>query len=389
MSFLKEYIYEQYKDSSNDLEKKGIYDKYMSLIWKNSSCKYNLKNKNFKYIVTISKDNEMARDMFLRYCNIEYKINESYKKFDGIGDIDYIKIHINNIYAYLFDKEVYYDKEYYICLGHAKKKYYQYIEGKIENPNIEEIENEIKEHLSKAERIKKESIDKKFNLTWAEFKKMTSIFLKRTLDNYKDQDYKQYTSYNIEEKHIVIYVCKSLDGYFRNYINSIQNKKFKRNLKEYISCDNIFNKYTPFQLTIGKHFNSCDELLEVKALNNNQLTTIQKTVIKSAEKLVEIKSEKDIIFFNDYKVPYINGMEIARQIDDSNHNVSKVIKMIYKKVDSNNIHLINCKKCGRSIIKKTNRKYCPQCSDIIKKEKVKERVKKYRCNAIKNIDKAS
>ena len=105
---------------------------------------------------------------------MEYTVCKSYynKKLDSI---DYIRIHINNIYGYLFDEDVYYAKEYYNLLFTPKKEYFKTI-NLIKNNcdfDINDVKNNIENAIKKAEEIKQKSINKKIKMKWSDYKKIS------------------------------------------------------------------------------------------------------------------------------------------------------------------------------------------------------------------------
>lgn len=178
-------------------------------------------------------------DLFKRYNNIEYKVCKSYYDSSLLESIDFIRIHINNMYTYLFNKEVYLNKKYYRLLKTPHTEYFKAIKCKDKSSlNLKLIESTIQQALKDADLVKKKSANKKFYLSWNSYQKLINGYIERIFSNYKSlEEYERDRDWNIdvmidgwnEDNFIIGYFCKSLSGYMRNYINKLKSG-------EYIQC---------------------------------------------------------------------------------------------------------------------------------------------------------
>jgi hypothetical protein len=152
------------------------------------------------------------------------------------------------MYGLLVDKDVYLPKEYYQLLLTPKREYYNTIEliknGK--NVSCEEINNKIQFSLMEAEQIKNEAQNKKINMKWYDYKNLISAYIERIFNNYIPvHEYEEKHGWEMkvnvdgwsENNYLIKYFCKSLTGYMRNYIKSL-NKEEKK-------CKNCGTKINP------------------------------------------------------------------------------------------------------------------------------------------------
>lgn len=379
--YLNEILY-KYQNSKTEKQKDKIFNKFIKQIW-NSKCKYEIIIKKYGFRINDSLlNNKYLSNFFNKYNNLEYKVCKSQFSKRDLNSIDYIKIHINNTYSYLFDKEVYYDKEYYKLLYTPKQQYFNIIKNKIniKDIDIKSLTDEIINNLIKSDRIKKKSVNKKIDLSWTEYQKLVNIYLRKCFDNYKSiEEYEDENDWETrifvdcwnEDNYIISYFNKSLTGYFRDYIKEITNfkdkYKWKRSLNKYLKVKNVTNEYTPLQLCIGRYYKTKKELLNVSDDNILKLTKRQRKLIKQIEEIINKYDEKDIILFNDYGTPYISQAFITNYINDKyKWNVITIAEVIYERINSKDNFCINC---GKKIIKKSNKtKYCSSCAKEIKKK---------------------
>ena len=241
--FLNELL-DEYKNSD---EKKKILDEFLLQLW---SSKFTFKKYSRYFTYKVNNDllgnNEELIELFNKYNKIEYKVAKSqYNK--QLSSIDYVRIHINNMYGYLTDKDVYYKKEYYKLLLTPKNEYFKAINliknGEVNEIDICEIENKIIESLNKAEKIKTECINKKHNITWHKYKKLINGFIGRIFENYIPlHEYEKEHGWDMkvtvdgwnEDNYVIKYICKSLTGYMRNYIRDLKPKEIK--IKNCVVC---------------------------------------------------------------------------------------------------------------------------------------------------------
>ncbi len=243
--FLNE-ILDEYKDS-DDIRKQEILNNFLQILWK-SKCKYKKYKKYSTYKVNSNALNHRKDliNLFDKYNRLEYIVCKSYynKKLDSI---DYIRIHINNIYGYLFDEDVYYAKEYYNLLFTPKKEYFKTI-NLIKNNcdfDINDVKNNIENAIKKAEEIKQKSINKKIKMKWSDYKKLVNSFIEKIFNNYMTiEEYEEKYGWDIrinidgwsEDNYIIKYFCKSLTGYFKNYIREFRGFKYNDKIIHCIQC---------------------------------------------------------------------------------------------------------------------------------------------------------
>lgn len=220
-----------------------LIDRFLIALW-DSKFKFKKYKKYFKFKVdeqSLGYNQELI-DLFNKYNNISYYVCRS--KYKDIKSIDYIKIHINNTYGYLCDKDVYLKKEYYQKLIIPKKEYFKTIKA-IKNGheiNIEKIKLKIENALQDAEDIKKKSRNRKIALKQKDYNKLISGFVERIFSNYvplseyeKNHEYETdiYVDGWNEDNYIISYFCKSITGYMKTYVRQIQGIKQG---EEYIEC---------------------------------------------------------------------------------------------------------------------------------------------------------
>ena len=238
---LNEFL-DDYKESDEQQKDKLLNE------FNNRLCKSdNTYKTNKKYYTYIVKDELLQHrtdliELFNKYSIVEYSVCRSF--YDRqLTPFDYIRIHINNMYGYLTDKNVYLSKEYYQLLLIPKHEYFSTID-KLKNGELvdyEEVENRIINAFDEAEKVKQQSIEKKLNLTFKEYKMLINSYISRLFINYIPlHEYEEKHGWEMhvnvdgwsEDNYIVKYFCKSLTGYLRNYIKSLSIKD-----KKCITCD--------------------------------------------------------------------------------------------------------------------------------------------------------
>lgn len=243
--FLNE-ILDEYRDS-DEVRKKEILNNFLELLWK-SKCKYKKYKKYSTYKVNekVLNYREDLINLFNKFNKLEYTVCKSYYK-NKLDSIDYIRIHINNIYGYLFDEDVYYAKEYYNLLFTPKKEYFKII-NLIKNNcdfDINDVKNNIENAIKKAEEIKQKSINKKIKMKWSDYKKLVNSFIEKIFNNYMTiEEYEEKYGWDIrididgwsEDNYIIKYFCKSLTGYFKNYIRKFRGFKYNDKIIHCIQC---------------------------------------------------------------------------------------------------------------------------------------------------------
>lgn len=236
-------ILEEYKEADN---KDVILNRFLDNLWHSKFTLHKYK-KYYKYEINEQLlDNRIDLiELFNKYKTIEFTVCRSFYKNQILKPIDYIRIHINNMYGYLVDKDVYYNKYYYDLLLKPKKEYYKITKimksnGNLDSIDYQEVKNNIEQALSEAEIFKEQSIAKKYNIKFSQYKKLINTYIKRIFDNYipiEEYEKKHGWDANItvdgwsEDNYIIKYFCKSLTGYMRNYIKDLNSGK-------YIECVN-------------------------------------------------------------------------------------------------------------------------------------------------------
>lgn len=231
-------LLEEYKESE---DKQRILDYFITQLW---SSKYVFKKykKYYKYKIheDLLDNRQDLIDLFNKYSEIEYIVCKSFYKDKKLKPIDYIRVHINNMYGYLVDKDVYYKKKYYDLLLTPKKEYFRIIKIKKEKGNLNKVDyNEVKQNiednLQKAELIKSECIDKKHNIKFKDYKEIINSFIEKIFNNYiSAEDYEKEKGWKVkvivdgwsEDNYVIKYFCKSLTGYMRNYIRKLNSGKY-------------------------------------------------------------------------------------------------------------------------------------------------------------------
>lgn len=254
-------ILDEYKISNN---KQEIIDKFINRLW-DSEYGFKKYKKQYKYEVfnELLDNRQDLIELFNKYNVVEYTVCRSFYKKKLLQPIDYIRIRINNMYGFLFDKDVYYNKKYYNLLLTPKKEYFRLVNIKKEIGNIEcvkynEVINNINNAFDEAELIKQESINKKYNVNFINYKKLINTYIERIFNNYKSiEEYEKDHEWKLkitvdgwsEDNYVVKYFIKSLTGYMRNYIRDINNNPNK--YKECHICKILFfptnnkSKYCP------------------------------------------------------------------------------------------------------------------------------------------------
>lgn len=228
-------LLEEYKETND----KQVIDKFTDMLW---SSKYRFKKhkKYYEYKVNNEalKYNVELIKLFKQYEYIEFTFCKSYYQ-KRMSSIDYIRVHINNMYGLLVNKDVYLPKEYYQLLLTPKREYYNVIK-QIENGqtvDYHSIKGKIEISLMQAEEIKIASLEKKIDMKWSEYKSLINTYIERLFNNYiPPHDYEEEYGWEMkvsvdgwsEDNYIIKYFCKSLSGYMRNYVASLQPKERKK-----------------------------------------------------------------------------------------------------------------------------------------------------------------
>lgn len=387
MAFLTEVI-DFYQNINNEEQKMEIFNRFLKMLW-NSKCKYRKYNKHIRFNLKGGVlQNPRLCEVFEKYKDIQYPVVQSIYKNTSLESIDYIKIHINNLYAYNFDKDVYYNKDYYTLLYKAKKEYYNTLEH-IKEVDVDKLEEKLKDTYNKANEIKEKCMSKKYDVNWNDYKEYINKCLRKTFDNYisieqlqEDEVWEdKFTGANWDEdNHVISYICNCLTGCVRDYIKNISQfntkYKWKNNLKQYIKIENVLKDYSVLQLCVSKYFNNKEDLLQINNEHFYKLTRRQKEVVKFINESIYAYKEKNIILLNEFGLPRFNEVQLSKIINKPQRSLNVMLDSIYHSIRKSNEYKY-CINCGKQIKTKSNKtKYCPKCAKEMQLKKYKKYNKK-------------
>lgn len=395
-------LLEEYKLSSDSQHKQELLEKFKFELW-------NSKYKNYKYKKRIHYQvkpellaNEQLIDLFNKYNDIKYSVERSYyKDRNKISSIDYIRIHINNLYSKLFDNDTYLPKKYYENLFTTKNLYFKVIKLSKQEQNeldIELLEKQIKESIKNAKDIKEQYIkDQKCILSFKEYKKLINSYIDSLFENYKIfDDYKDSNGWDYskiattivfgEENYTISYFNKSISGYLRNYFR--KDKGIKRvldgkgNVVGMFKVDGVFEEFTILQIGISRFYENKEELIKIDDKFFRQLTPNQKELIGKLKNITEI----DDILFYENGLPYFKWLNLADKLDLPEY----IIRFAFQNINNRIVNIKNnknykyCECCGIKFKKvpKSKSVNCNQCREDIRREKVKHNVFKFRKSEI-------
>lgn len=231
-------ILEEYTETHDP----ALIEEFKQMLWE-SKLKPKKRKLSYKYKVVdslLQNDSELI-GVFDKHKKVEYFNNQNRYSYDELEYIDFIRIRVNNLYAYHFDSELYLDKEYYRLLSTAANKYYEVIGQLKQDGNIhidtKEIDEDIKRSFDLAEQVKTNSPNKKMTLTWDEYVKLVNGWIDHLFDLYKTPErYEQEHGWEYrneviftEENWVINYFNKSIKGKTLNYIRD--------SMPKYIVCD--------------------------------------------------------------------------------------------------------------------------------------------------------
>ncbi|MCL1696277.1 hypothetical protein [Lysinibacillus sp. BPa_S21] len=228
-------LLEDYQEFNED----EALDEFIRLLWSSDyGCRTYRKTYAFKLQPELLNNNDELIKIFEPYQKIKIRHVISYYN-DKPNSIDMIRIHINNMYMYLTNSEVYMSKEYFNFKIQPKKLYFKTIE-RIKNGevvNIDEIRNQLLDFEKKTEELRLRDVGKKIELPFNEYKKIINGYIFRIFNNYKSPfEYEQENGWELnvihdawhEDNYIVKYFCKSLTGYMKNYIRNNKEKEIRK-----------------------------------------------------------------------------------------------------------------------------------------------------------------
>lgn len=256
MMLLLNELLEDYQEFNED----EAYDEFVKLLWESKyGCRTYKKSYAFKLQPEKLNNNEELIELFSKYENVELRHAISYYK-DNPTSIDMIRIHVNNMYMYLTDKDVYLSKEYVNAKISPKKLYFKVIE-RIKNGediDVSTIRNELIRLDKLTEELLERDTSKKIELSFKDYKEMINGYILRIFNNYKPpHEYEEEFGWELnithdawhEDNYIIKYMCKSLTGYMMHYVRD-NNKKEKICVK----CNSLLS-----QLNRSGYCKSCYE----------------------------------------------------------------------------------------------------------------------------------
>lgn len=247
--------FNKYYYSSDNNEKVKIKDRFKKIVW--SSLPYEKMTRYFKYNVSyhnISDEDVIKLLESNKY--IEYKVLKSRYNLQSVDKVDLVKARINTNYGKYFDKDVYLKKEYYRALAEYKNIYFNYLGG-----NVTDLKKEIKNNKNKISKLKKESYENKYDMTWNNYKAFVNMCFDSIFNNYIPIQEKvktgDFAPNNImdwdEDNYILVYINKSMNGYLKNYINELKGNRKK---VEYVNCE-MCNKMVEKKSNRTKYCDEC------------------------------------------------------------------------------------------------------------------------------------
>lgn len=295
MIFLWELI-EDYKAAETQDERDEIFEVFFNMAW---TCNpYSKEEKEISYIVTNDLMNTDIGKVFYKYERIH--IPTVVRETESQRWEYLVKQKINNLYAYQFDRGVCLSKKYNDLVGMPKKLYYKYRnEPETFNLTAEELSSVIEQELRNAEEIRVKDAEKKISLPYGEWKNLCVKWMRKCFDNCMLIDeYCSNTEYqetDSEDNFYIAYICKSLDGYCKNY--RIEQYGVKRQRKEWTLayCENCGKPFQYKQKTKRKQY--CDKCQRVKDLEKKRkyYHTTQKEKHKEENRLKSTKKWDSII----------------------------------------------------------------------------------------------
>lgn len=232
MLFLWELI-EDWKDTEDQTERDKIFNTFTDMIW-NCPESYGMSNNSIEYTVSNDFVNTDIGKVFYKYEHIRYPVIVR----DG-GSIRWemlIRRKINSLYAYYFDKRVCETDRYKSLLNTPKRLYLKYRSDPDNFPyTAEELDKEIENALREAEQVRVRHLGKKIPISIEDWHSLCNCWMLKCFKNcmlIDDFDTRsEFYDADSEDNFYVSYICKSLEGYCKNY--SVEYFGLKRQRKEY------------------------------------------------------------------------------------------------------------------------------------------------------------
>jgi hypothetical protein len=221
---------------------------------------------------------EELYSLFGKYSKLQCINVKSKYLDDNMVSYDFIRIHVNNTWAYVCEKDCYLPKEYYKRMHYAKALYFETVKkiSKGEKIDITDLADKLNTNYLETDRIKLFANNRKMNISWSEYVDKVNMYLDRISVNFKpvdvyeeenpdnDIDFENLIGYT-DDNYAVSYINKSLTGYFRTeYIKNMGLPTNGRNeYKECVCCGKFILK--------GHHLKKyCSDCSKEKTFNNKK-----------------------------------------------------------------------------------------------------------------------
>jgi hypothetical protein len=159
-----------------------IIDEFRDRLW--SSLPYQKLNRYYSYRICEDKvqDDVILKELE-KYKYVEYKVLKSRYNLNDVMIEDLVRARLNTNYGKYFDKEIYLGKKYYYHLANYKNIYFKYINGECDS-----VIEELNKNAQLVEELKKESENKKLELSWKEYRDFINGCIPKIFDNYIPMD---------------------------------------------------------------------------------------------------------------------------------------------------------------------------------------------------------
>lgn len=239
MRMLYEYFDDFYNSTDLD-EKENIKQEFFKCLWA-SKCKIKKINKSVSFKISDKLDEDVSA-LFKPYQNMAYL--KHHKRINNISGIDCIRVCVNNLFVKYCHKELGYSKEYYENMNYPRRLYNQVYYKKL-NLSIDEIKNKLYKCSKILQEQKNKSVLSKMDISWNQFKIKIEEYISKLFERYIPvSEYEEKnnvmeltvnTDFWSEDNYIVGFVCKSLQGYLKNYYKEYFNVP-RHNNKKYDNC---------------------------------------------------------------------------------------------------------------------------------------------------------
>lgn len=258
---LDKYLYEILEDYKDDPDSRDdIFRAFCDGLWEQAP--FRLVQKKIRFKVSRRLQSSEIGKLFLEWTAVAYT---SYEPLTAqINYLSFIRQKINNIYLFMFHPDVVIQKDYMDLLKTPKALYYRWKNG--ENFSPGDLKAAINKAMEDAARLKDELSRRKIPLPFDQYQNIIEQYLRRCFVNCRSleetKDWSEMQTLNsvwCEDAYLVRYICRSLNGYLKNY----QKKYF--HLYNPGSKDNIVFSYC----------SDCNVLFRKKSNNQKRCKSCQ------------------------------------------------------------------------------------------------------------------